>query len=142
MPEAALALSRDDFEALLGAARENGQLSALDVQFARALARWSCCDDDVRLPVALAGAAASSALGGQDICIDLGREPPSWWTGYDPDALRESLAASDVVGDTGSALPLVLEGDRLYLQIMARRERLIAERMLAMAGEKIDYAEP
>ncbi len=135
-------MRREAFEALLQGAREAGQLTALDVQFARALARWSRVDDDVRLPVALAGAAASAALGEQHICIDPGARPPPWWEGYDAGVLRECLAASDVVGEVSSALPLVFDDGRLYLQVMARSEWLVAERVLAMARSELEYSRP
>ncbi|MFP4615445.1 MAG: exodeoxyribonuclease V subunit alpha [Thiohalorhabdus sp.] len=105
----------------LEALRGRGALDAVDVELARLLAEHDPAAD---WPVLLGTCLASHAPQQGDTCLDLaaragrplpeGEEPLA--TAPDRDHWRAALAASALVGGPGDFRPLILEGDRLYLQ--------------------------
>ncbi|HUT79400.1 MAG TPA: exodeoxyribonuclease V subunit alpha [Polyangia bacterium] len=126
-----------DLESLAAA----GWFSALDVAFARALARLAGDKDPL---VALGAAEASRAVAAGHVCADLahlgGRPVPL----EDPEAevrwpaaarWRASLITSPAVGDGSVPTPLVLDAaSRLYLHRYWRYERELAKTLLARAA--------
>ena len=125
------------FEAgpLLAEFNDAGVLSPLDVLAAQAVANLFVeTDDSAVLAVALA--VRGSRQG--HVCIRLGEQPEvivvegadagevevlPW---PEPATWAQAIARSRLVGDGGSDLPLVLEGDRLYLERFHRYEELVA----------------
>ncbi len=119
----------------------------IDRHFARFIAGL----DPAAGPVLAAAAAlASRARADGHICLDLEQaadesagiwpEAAAWGGG---DAWARTLAASRVVGGPGDWTPLVLEGRRLYLYRYWRYERVLAERLPALAAEPVvDPADP
>ncbi len=108
-----------------------GDLDAIDVELAYALTSLvaSPTESEVRLAIAL----ASRAVRDGHTCLELASiTPPTWLSAPSalpelswptPSALRDALHSSPLVAtterasqDDGSTLPLVLRGDRLYLQ--------------------------
>jgi exodeoxyribonuclease V alpha subunit len=126
---------------------EKRVLSSFDVQLARRLARMGD-EDDPRVLLALALASRAPTWG--HVCFDLGnpvlssageKDEGSKRVGWpNPEEWREALSASKIVGigSQGEALPLILNGDRVYLarywQYQALLEREIIRR--SQAGAK------
>ncbi len=118
---------------------ETGLLEPLDAALARAVAR---IDPEADPAVLLAAALASRARGEGHLCLRL-----SDWAGRSlslpggeslslpplPDWQRR-LDASPAVGG-GRPVPLVREGERLYLRRYWRQERELASALLELAGE-------
>ncbi|KPV40327.1 hypothetical protein AN478_07335 [Thiohalorhabdus denitrificans] len=111
----------------------------VDVELARLLAEQEPAAD---WPVLLGACLASHAPQQGDTCVDLaaragrplpeGEEPLA--TAPDREAWREALAASALVGAPEDFRPLILEGDRLYLQRYWAYEARIAEDLRARAA--------
>ncbi len=138
--------------ARLEALNRHGVLADIDLYFALLMTKLGA-DDDVALAAATASAmhrAGHTCLelrnGGRRIA-DLVERPDSGPSAQLPEELAEarlpsratlenSLTASPVVA-TGNAtedvLPLVLDGDRLYLHRLFAAEGRLAQRMLALA---------
>lgn len=123
---------------ILASLQENGQLSALSVHFARFIARTSGLDEDD--PAVLTAAALSQRNQQGDVCLPLAelagqtlfsaatlaertRAPAlqSW---------REALLRCRCVGEPGGRAPLILDGERLYLQRFWRHETAVAQALL------------
>jgi exodeoxyribonuclease V alpha subunit len=119
--------------------QRGGALRALDVEFARLIARLDPHAGDV---LALAAAAASQAVAQGHSCLPLAAlgevlaaaadEPPRIAL---PDlaTLRAALAASPLVGTVHDtrARPLVCDGERLWLRRYFDHERSVAAALLA-----------
>lgn len=126
-------------------------LRPLDVQFARVLA------GEEEPGVLLAAAMLSAASGAGHVCLPLAAlRPEAWFEGRDPelaqalwrqagqpdtDAWRRLLLASPALGDGERAAPLVLLGDRLYLQRNWLNESRVAM-FFARREQDIPVAEP
>ena len=116
-----------------------GILRPVDYHFGRLLGRYAQADAQA---VALAGALASRAVGAGHTALDF-RAPvlehaPVHVQPIDGAALRESLLHEPTVctvlpGDAKT--PLLIDGNRLYLQRYWRYERQLAERICRLLGE-------
>lgn len=135
----------------LEALHEAGILRLVDLHFAKTLGKIGACEDDGMVLFALA--IASRAPGAGHVCAELGslramvrvadgRADNIDW----PDAERctAALGESSLVGDGGTPRrPLVLDGDRLYLDRYWRyQERLLAllTTRAAIVHEDVDQA--
>lgn len=123
--------------ALLEQAQALGVLRPLDLQFARIVAGEEEPD------ILLAAACLSAEAGAGHVCLMLeqllpenlfeGRQPELaqavWLAAGQPDIARwqQRLTASAAVGDGSSAMPMVLQQQRLYLQRMWQNEGEVAE---------------
>ncbi len=129
--------------AALQALREREVLSDVDLELARLLAEL---DPQADWPVILGACLASRAPQRGETCLDLAAragapipeddEPGAEAPGLE--AWRDALAGSGLVGDPGNFRPLILEGDRLYLQRYWAYEARIAEDLIRRAGEPAD----
>lgn len=131
--------------------QRSGALRAIDVEFARLLARLDGRGNDA---FALAAAAASQAIAQGHSCLPLTALPGvlaananeplrSAWP--DPPTLRAALAASPLVGgaDDPRNTPLVYDGgERLWLRRYADYERRVAAGLLARARSLRPLADP
>jgi exodeoxyribonuclease V alpha subunit len=109
-------------------------LTPIDIHFGRALCRIAEKRESWLYSAAVC---ASSAIQKGHICIDLQSiveiNPPAQETSSRatpfprPEELSELLKGTSVVGGPGDFLPLILDGDRLYLQRYWHYERLLAE---------------
>jgi exodeoxyribonuclease V alpha subunit len=123
---------------ILASLQENGQLSALSVHFARFIARTAGLEEDD--PAVLTAAALSQRNQLGDVCLPLAelagqalfpaatlaertRAPAlqNW---------REALLRCRCVGEPGERAPLILDGERLYLQRFWRHETAVAQALL------------
>jgi len=110
---------------------------ALEHHFARMLA--TRCRS-YHAEIEFAGAMLMAALAHGDVCVDIADETA--WPNIDdsltapsPAALRAALLAEDTVcGPPNSSLPLILDGDRLYLHRYHAAESRIAQRLQQMAS--------
>ena len=135
---------------LLAAFNEGGALSPLDVHAATVIARlWAESDQTVMLAAALA--VRGTRIGHVCIRLESQREamviegqPPEVvealpWP--DPEEWVAAVSASRMVGDGRGEEPLVLEGDRLYLERYFRYEEqvvnLIGARTAAAAAREV-----
>ena len=135
---------------LLAAFNEGGALSPLDVHAATVIARlWAESDQTVMLAAALA--VRGTRIGHVCIRLESQREamviegqPPEVvealpWP--DPEEWVAAVSASRMVGDGRGEEPLVLEGDRLYLERYFRYEEqvvnLIDARTAAAAAREV-----
>lgn len=123
--------------ALLEQARALGVLRPLDLQFARVVAGADEPD------ILLAAACLSAEAGAGHVCLMLeqllpenlfdGRQPElaqAVWQAagqLDVAGWQQRLAASAAVGDGSTAMPMVLQQQRLYLQRMWQNEGEVAE---------------
>lgn len=107
--------------------RAAGLLSPLDVHLALTLGRIGA---ERRPSVLLAVALLSHRAREGEVCVNLKQMALSGTTvdvWPEPEAWREELAQSALVGDGQAATPLVLEGERLYLRRYWQQEHLLAE---------------
>ena len=123
--------------------RAMGVLRDVDVHFARTVARLGGVDDEL---VLLGLAAASRAPGAGHVCAELDAperlvrlEASATVTWPDPDAWRDALAASAVVGTPSADVecddcPLVLDGHRLYLARYWGYQRRLLRALAARAA--------
>jgi exodeoxyribonuclease V alpha subunit len=119
-----------------------GALAPLDVHLAEMLGRRSgCTDADALLGVAV----ASHAVGVGHVCADLAAvtsEPAHAADGslvedvpWPPlERWKEALRAAPFVSDGPGPLPLVLDGDRLYLSRYCEYERRVAAAITRRVG--------
>ncbi|MGO4745753.1 exodeoxyribonuclease V subunit alpha [Serratia quinivorans] len=123
--------------ALLEQAQALGVLRPLDLQFARVVAGGDEPD------ILLAAACLSAEAGAGHVCLMLeqllpenlfdGRQPElaqaAWVAAgrLDVASWQQRLAASAAVGDGSTAMPMVLQQQRLYLQRMWQNEGEVAE---------------
>ena len=129
----------------------SGALRAIDVEFARLLARLDGRDNDA---FALAAAAASQAIAQGHSCLPLSSlrdvltantNEPQRSALPDLPTLRSALAASLLVGsaDDPRNTPLVYDGgERLWLRRYADYERRVASGLLARARSLRPLADP
>ncbi|MEA3274471.1 MAG: exodeoxyribonuclease V subunit alpha [Pseudomonadota bacterium] len=119
---------------------EAGRLSPLSYYFARFVARGSGVEEDGLLARSAALVSMRNLKG--DVCVDLaqyagqplfdldGDEPVSVPRGPMLDDWMAALAGADWVGRPGMELPLILDGERLYLGKYWRFEQQIAHALL------------
>lgn len=123
--------------ALLEQAQALGVLRPLDLQFARVVAAADQPD------ILLAAACLSAEAGAGHVCLMLeqllpenlfdGRQPELaqavWLAAGQPNLTKwqQRLSASAAVGDGSTAMPMVLQQQRLYLQRMWQNEGEVAE---------------
>ncbi|EPC5391582.1 TPA: exodeoxyribonuclease V subunit alpha [Serratia liquefaciens] len=123
--------------ALLEQAQALGVLRPLDLQFARVVATADQPD------ILLAAACLSAEAGAGHVCLMLeqllpenlfdGRQPELaqavWLAAGQPDLTdwQQRLSASAAVGDGSTAMPMVLQQQRLYLQRMWQNEGEVAD---------------
>ena len=125
--------------------RQAGVLGAVDVHLARALGRLVPATDDT---VLLGAALAARAPGVGHVCVELSgirdavrleegdeTEQLPW---PEPEAWRQALASSRLVGDGEPITPLVLEGDRLYLHRLWSYQRRLADALRLRARDFVD----
>jgi exodeoxyribonuclease V alpha subunit len=126
---------------VLHAMKVAGLLRAIDYHFGCALARHARREPEA---VALAGALGSIALGNGDVCVDLaavhgkplvdrGSAP------IDAAALRAALAREPAIctlDGSQPSCPLVLDGDRLYLQRFWQSEQRVAARLRELVARE------
>jgi exodeoxyribonuclease V alpha subunit len=127
--------------------RQQGVLAAVDVHFARVVTRLGDTNDPL---VQLGAAMASRAPRFGHVCLELSRadddvrlEPvegraPVKIPWPDPERWRATLAASSVVGDgAGAPTPLVLQGDRLYLERYWRYQERLVDQLAARCSDVV-----
>ena len=119
--------------ARLEAALERRQVRAIDF----ALADW-CLRHGADPKVALGMLLVQHALGDGHACLMLGTEGPA--IPGEPEfcsvaAFRAALEASTLVGEPGARRPLILEGDRLYLQRYWQYEERLAQGLRALLAQ-------
>ncbi|MBK6288110.1 MAG: exodeoxyribonuclease V subunit alpha [Gammaproteobacteria bacterium] len=122
----------------LRALQAEGLIRAIDYHFGCALARHAVAEPEA---IAIAGALCSIALGNGDVCVDLGavdgKPFAALGEALDVAALRAALAREPAICAHGGAMascPLVLDGDRLYLQRYWQSEQRVAARLLELAA--------
>ncbi|MFP4695843.1 exodeoxyribonuclease V subunit alpha [Thiohalospira sp.] len=133
-------MAAPDLLARLRRAREDHRLRAVDV----ALAEW-CLRHGGSQPVALGMALVSQALGDGHSCLPLeGLAPavPGEHPLCDAPAFQQALADSPLVGEPGEPLPLIRDGQRLYLQRYWQYEVRLAERLRAMVEQPPSPVDP
>ncbi|AFI91461.1 exodeoxyribonuclease V subunit alpha [Pectobacterium parmentieri] len=155
---------------LLEMAQARRLLRPLDIQFARMLA------DEMQPDLLLAAACLSAHSGAGHVCLPLGNlQAQTLFDGRDPELAQQLLAGvglntaaawqqrlltSDAVSDGSKPTPLVLQGEKLYLQrswqsegrvaqfIASERDtvsadepaiRAVLDRLFPDAGEEIDW---
>ncbi|ACX89126.1 exodeoxyribonuclease V subunit alpha [Pectobacterium parmentieri] len=155
---------------LLEMAQARRLLRPLDIQFARMLA------DETQPDLLLAAACLSAHSGAGHVCLPLGNlQAQTLFDGRDPELAQQLLAGvglntaaawqqrlltSDAVSDGSKPTPLVLQGEKLYLQrswqsegrvaqfIASERDtvsadepaiRAVLDRLFPDAGEEIDW---
>ncbi|PWD57623.1 exodeoxyribonuclease V subunit alpha [Pectobacterium parmentieri] len=155
---------------LLEMAQARRLLRPLDIQFARMLA------DETQPYLLLAAACLSAHSGAGHVCLPLGNlQAQTLFDGRDPELAQQLLAGvglntaaawqqrlltSDAVSDGSKPTPLVLQGEKLYLQrswqsegrvaqfIASERDtvsadepaiRAVLDRLFPDAGEEIDW---
>ncbi|WP_323639193.1 exodeoxyribonuclease V subunit alpha [Pectobacterium polonicum] len=156
--------------ALLEMAQARRLVRALDIQFARMLA------DETQPDLLLAAACLSAHSGAGHVCLPLENlQAQTLFDGRDPDLAQQLLAgmglntvaawqqrllASNAVSDGSKPTPLVLQGEKLYLQrswqsegrvaqfIASERDtipvdesaiRSVLDRLFSDSGEEIDW---
>ncbi|MBE5221427.1 exodeoxyribonuclease V subunit alpha [Pectobacterium sp. A113-S21-F16] len=126
-------------------------LRPLDVQFARMLA------DETQPDLLLAAACLSAHSGAGHVCLPLENlQAQTLFDGRDPElaqqllteaglntvsAWQQRLLASDAVSDGSSSTPLVLQGEKLYLQRSWQSEGRVA-RFIASERDTLPVDEP
>lgn len=137
--------------ALLETALVRRLLRPLDVQFARMLA------DETKPDLLLAAACLSAHSGAGHVCLPLENlQAQALFDGREPElaqqllteaglntvaAWRQCLLASDAVSDGSQPTPLVLQGEKLYLQRSWQSEGRVA-RFIASERDTIPVDEP
>ncbi|MDD2707105.1 MAG: exodeoxyribonuclease V subunit alpha [Verrucomicrobiae bacterium] len=114
-------------------------LKEIDLSFADLIRRLD--DNRSRWTVPLA-ALVSQQMGEGHICLPLGEAPvlrdekdqPLELEWPDPEALAKDIIQSPVVGRPGQKRPLILDGERLYLERYWCYEKQVAEKILSFAG--------
>lgn len=121
--------------------RREGAIDDIDAHFAETLGRLT----DTTHPFALLGAAiASHAVGQGHVCADLGaivQELPFGANGEEVpgflwpllDEWIEALRDAPFVSDIPASMPLILEGQRLYMARYFAYERMLARTLLSRA---------
>jgi exodeoxyribonuclease V alpha subunit len=120
----------DTFEAL----RDGGELTLLDEQLARGIARIG---GEAQPDVLLGAALASRATRLGHVCLDVRRFARPEVDGVTWPDLRgwlSKLRKSPLVGDPSEFTPLVLEGERLYLRRYFRYEKQLADQLTERAA--------
>lgn len=82
--------------------------------------------------VARALALTQQAVAQGHSCLALAQIPPALMSAERQAELRPALQASPLVGAPGASRPLILDGDRLYLQRYHAYEKRLAERLRAL----------
>jgi exodeoxyribonuclease V alpha subunit len=128
---------------LLERLRRTGQLADIDAHFAALVVELASAPSET---LALTAALASRASGLGHVCLDLARlageaQFESEWRAPEIGAWRHELLASGVVGEAGAFRPIVLDGDRLYLQRYWRYETGFAEALTRRAVQPVDRIE-
>ncbi|UUE58583.1 exodeoxyribonuclease V subunit alpha [Pectobacterium aroidearum] len=137
--------------ALLETALARRLLRPLDIQFARMLA------DETQPDLLLAAACLSAHSGAGHVCLPLENlQAQTLFDGRDPElaqqlltkaglntvsAWQQRLLASDAVSDVTTSTPLVLQGEKLYLQRSWQSEGRVA-RFIASERDTISIDEP
>ncbi|WP_225087122.1 exodeoxyribonuclease V subunit alpha [Pectobacterium colocasium] len=137
--------------ALLETALVRRLLRPLDVQFARMLA------DETQPDLLLAAACLSAHSGAGHVCLPLENlQAQTLFDGRDPELAQQLLAeaglntvaawqqhllASDAVSDGSASTPLVLQGEKLYLQRSWQSECRVA-RFIASERDTLPVDEP
>ncbi|MEQ9864256.1 exodeoxyribonuclease V subunit alpha [Pectobacterium aroidearum] len=137
--------------ALLETALARRLLRPLDIQFARMLA------DETQPDLLLAAACLSAHSGAGHVCLPLENlQAQTLFDGRDPElaqqllteaglntvsAWQQRLLASDAVSDGTTSTPLVLQGEKLYLQRSWQSEGRVA-RFIASERDTISIDEP
>ncbi|KFX20702.1 exodeoxyribonuclease V subunit alpha [Pectobacterium betavasculorum] len=137
--------------ALLEIAQARRLLRPLDIQFARMLA------DDTQPELLLAAACLSAHSGAGHVCLPLDNvQAQTLFDGRDPElaqqmiaesgiktvaAWQQQLLASDAVSDGSKPTPLVLQGDKLYLQRSWQSEGRVAQ-FIASERDTVSVDEP
>ncbi|MEQ9878216.1 exodeoxyribonuclease V subunit alpha [Pectobacterium aroidearum] len=137
--------------ALLETALARRLLRPLDIQFARMLA------DETQPDLLLAAACLSAHSGAGHVCLPLENlQAQTLFDGRDPElaqqllteaglntvsAWQQRLLASDAVSDGSSSTPLVLQGEKLYLQRSWQSEGRVA-RFIASERDTMSIDEP
>lgn len=122
-----------------------GVLSPLDRQLAATLAEL---DADAAVEAAWAAAFASRALADGDTCVDLAdlvSRPPEdplgevvdGWSWPDLQAWRAALAAARFAGTPGERVPVIVDGDRVWLHRYREHERQAAEQLARVAATPV-----
>lgn len=123
--------------------KREGVISALDLHFARLMARLSAHSPEV----ALAACLVSQQIGKGHSCVDLSEWAGRmfWETGSDHvqapilGAWVRALAQSPIVGRPGTFCPLILDqANRLYLYRYWAYERRLAETLRQRAVQSLD----
>ncbi len=123
---------------ILAMLQEAAQLSALSVHFARFIARTAGIDEDD--PAVLTAAALSQRNQEGDVCLPLAELAGKSLFPLATVAERtrapalqawcEALLRTRVVGVPGARAPMILDGERLYLQRFWRHETAVAQALL------------
>ncbi|ATY89798.1 exodeoxyribonuclease V alpha chain [Pectobacterium atrosepticum SCRI1043] len=137
--------------ALLEMAQVQRLLRALDIQFARMLA------DDTQPELLLAAACLSAHSGAGHVCLPLENlQAQTLFDGREPElaqqlitesgintvaAWQQRLLASDAVSDGSKPTPLVLQGEKLYLQRSWQSEGRVAQ-FIASERDTVSVDEP
>ncbi|KML69169.1 exodeoxyribonuclease V subunit alpha [Pectobacterium peruviense] len=137
--------------ALLEMAQAQRLLRALDIQFARMLA------DDTQPELLLAAACLSAHSGAGHVCLPLENlQAQTLFDGREPElaqqlitesgintvaAWQQRLLASDAISDGSKPTPLVLQGEKLYLQRSWQSEGRVAQ-FIASERDTVSVDEP
>ena len=132
---------------MLGQLQNTARIRPLDLAFGQFIA---ALENQQQVCLALLAAYLSKQLGEQDSCIDISRIPQPFADVFvfpDSEALRQILLQAHSVavitdGEEQADRPLVLEGNRLYLQRYWDYERKLAAKILDMSNRFVDLDVP
>ena len=128
---------------LLERLRRAGQLADIDAHFAALLLDLAAAPSET---LALSAALASRASGQGHVCLDLARlageaQFEGEWRAPELAAWRRALLSSGAAGEADAFRPLILDGDRLYLQRYWRYETAFASALIRRAAHPVERIE-
>ena len=119
---------------LLDELRHSAVISSIDYHFARLLGRRFQVDEAGQL---LAALLSKSSQEGHS-CLELDRLAELGWLPGHEQELLQAAQANRALGRPGDYLPMIRQGNRLFLHRFWHDEALIAQQLLSRAGQPIN----